>query len=190
MHFKAAFLGLALALQSFLQHAHALPVWAGRLDQRDTTVPAAATNVEDPVAAALASRMSALNQQLTKGVVVSPMATSTSDDRVFLGTMRAKNIKDANSKPTPAVNPKYRPSASQTDSVLRLRALQDAEPLRRSADSVDPTTSPAKPRPQSSTVQVRSEAAFSGAGPSPTSAFNDSNAPPPLARAEPVAPAA
>lgn len=98
MRFLAILLGFAIALDLQSLVVRGLPVTAPLLDARGTsgTVPAA---VDDPVASALASRLAVVDQQLRAAPLVTSAAVPTSDEGVFLPSVRAKNIKQGKRGP-------------------------------------------------------------------------------------------
>jgi hypothetical protein len=98
MRFIAILLGCAIGVGLRSLNVQALPVTAPLLEARGTpnAVLAAA---DDPVASALASRLAAVNQKLTEGSLATPTAARASDERVFLGSVQAKNVKQGNWNP-------------------------------------------------------------------------------------------
>lgn len=98
MRFVPILLGLAIALDHQSLAVHGLPVTVPLLEARGTTsaVPAAA---DDPVASALASRLAVVEHQLRAAPLVTSTAVPTSDEGVFLPSVRAKNIKQGKRGP-------------------------------------------------------------------------------------------
>ncbi|GAA5865519.1 hypothetical protein JCM3774_002036 [Rhodotorula dairenensis] len=99
---------------------------------------------------------------------VSPEAVlPTSDERVFVGSVHVKNVKQAQSKPTQVSNPKNRPPLRERAQVP---VPESSTVLPATQTVTSPVESPTA-RPKAPAFSLEAEAAFAAAVPNPKAKF-------------------